>query len=161
MLRRALLAAIVAVLAAGCGGTSPGPSPAGLSAGKAQQAPPGPASKPPMPGVLPKEKEPGPPLPPIAYDPRGRRDPFSPITLTKEEKRPVSLGPVKLVGIVRGRAQLLALVETPDGLGYILKVGDVLGDGQVAEIAPRAVTFVVAARGGQRPATLTLRLATD
>ena len=67
---------------------------------------------------------------------------------------------LKLAGVIRGRT-LLALVEAPDGLGYILKPGDTLGDGRVTEITQNAVTFAVAARGGQAATTATLRLAQD
>ena len=37
----------------------------------------------------------------------------------------------KLTGIVRGPGTTLALVETQDGIGYILKPGDTLGDGRL------------------------------
>ena len=37
----------------------------------------------------------------------------------------------KLTGIVRGAGTTLALVETQDGIGYILKPGDTLGDGRL------------------------------
>ena len=93
---------------------------------------------------MPKEPEPGPPLPPFSYDPKGRRDPFVPISLAKD-KPGLSIMTFKLAGVIRGRT-LLALVEAPDGLGYILKPGDTLGDGRVTEITQSAVTFAVAAK---------------
>ena len=62
--------------------------------------------------------------------------------------------------MIRGRT-LLALVEAPDGLGYILKPGDTLGDGRVTDITPNIVTFAVAAKAGQSATTATLRLAQD
>jgi Tfp pilus assembly protein PilP len=68
---------------------------------------------------------------------------------------------VKLVGIIQGRKGPLALVEAPDGLGYILKVDDVLGDGRVTEIGSGTVTFAVIGRAGQKPATVTLRLSLE
>ena len=55
----------------------------------------------------------------------------------------------------------LALVEASDGIGYILKPGDTLGDGRVTEITQSAVTFAVAAKSGQAATTATLRLAQD
>ena len=46
----------------------------------------------------------------------------------------------------------------PDGIGYILKPGDTLGDGRVTEITQSTVTFAVTARAGQPATTATLRL---
>jgi hypothetical protein len=109
---------------------------------------------------MPKEPEPGPPLPPLSYEPQGRRDPFLPISLVKDTPGLLSIMTLKLAGVIRGRT-LLALVEAPDGLGYILKPGDVLGDGRVTEITQSAVTFAVAAKTGQAATTATLRLAQD
>ena len=54
----------------------------------------------------------------------------------------------KLTGIVRGAGTTLALVEAPDGIGYILKPGDTLGDGRVVEIGADTVIFAVAAKPG-------------
>ena len=53
----------------------------------------------------------------------------------------ISVTAVKLAGIVGGRGGLMALVEGPDGTGYILKPGDALGDGRVTGITPNSVTF--------------------
>jgi hypothetical protein len=110
--------------------------------------------------MLPKEPEAGPPLAPLAYDGKGRRDPFAPITIVKERAAGVSVSTVKLAGIIRG-GRLLALVEGPDGLGYILKPGDVLGDGHVTDITPHTVTFAVAAKPGLNATTVTVKLAGD
>jgi Tfp pilus assembly protein PilP len=95
----------------------------------------------------------------VAYDPKGRRDPFSPVTAAREGS--INVATVRFVGVVQGRQALLALVEAPDGIGYILKQGDVLGDGRVVEITARTLTFSVTPRSGQRPQNVTLRLATD
>jgi len=143
-------------LAAGCGGGSSASTPS--SAALAPAAAPA-AAKPGMPAVLPKEPEAGPALPPLTYEPRGRRDPFVPIAATKD-KRGLSVTTMRLGGIVRGHG-LLALVEAPDGLGYILKPGDVLGDGRVTDITPSSVTFQVAGQPGQAATTVTLRLAAE
>jgi hypothetical protein len=109
--------------------------------------------------ALPKEPEAGPLLPPLSYDAKGRRDPFVPISLAKDTPG-LSVTALKLAGVIRGRT-LLALVEAPNGLGYILKPGDTLGDGRVTEITQSAVTFAVAAKVGQAATTATLRLAQD
>jgi hypothetical protein len=111
----------------------------------------------PAPVVRPKEPETKKALPAIAYEPKGRRDPFTPIFLGKDNAG-LSVAAVKLSGIVGGRGGLMALVEAPDGIGYILKPGDALGDGRVTGITPSSVTFAVLPRGSQGSTNLTLRL---
>ncbi|HEY7868222.1 MAG TPA: hypothetical protein VIF59_03290 [Methylomirabilota bacterium] len=143
-----LVVGTVAVLAAGCGGGSPTPPPAAVTTA----APAAPA-----PVVRPKEPETKKALPAIAYEPKGRRDPFTPIFLGKDNAG-LSVAAVKLSGIVGGRGGLMALVEAPDGIGYILKPGDALGDGRVTGITPSSVTFAVLPRGSQGSTNLTLRL---
>jgi hypothetical protein len=147
-------------LAAGCGGGSPAPPAAnkvalGEQPVAAQAAP----QKSPAPTVMPKTPEPGPPLPPLAYEARGRRDPFAPVQLATE-KTGLEVGTVKLVGIISGITPL-ALAETPDGLGYILKQGDVLGNGRVTEVTASSVTFAISGRAAQRETSLTLRIGRD
>jgi type IV pilus assembly protein PilO len=128
------------------GGTAPGVPVAG-------------AAVPPPP---PKELEQAPPLPPIVYEPRQRRDPFRPLVEVAGRKKGLTVESAKLVGIVEGRGQRLALVETHDGLGYVLRTGDVLGDGRVTEIASDRVSFSVdGTRPGQPGTTVTLRLRTQ
>jgi hypothetical protein len=144
--RLILAAGATAVLLAGCGGSAPPTSaPATVAAAT-------PASV-----VRPKEPDSGEPLPPIAYEPKGRRDPFTPIFLGKDNAA-ISVSAVKLTGVVGGPGRLLALVEAPDGIGYILKPGDALGDGRVTAITSNSVTFAVQARGAQSASSLTLRL---
>lgn len=139
---------VVATMVAGCGGSAPPPPPAAV----APAAPPTAA-----PVVRPKEPEQGKALPSIAYEPKGRRDPFTPIFLGKDNVG-LSVSAVKLTGVVGGGGALMALVEAPDGIGYILKPGDALGDGRVTGITPTSVTFAVQARGSQSASSLTLRL---
>ena len=55
----------------------------------------------------------------------------------------------------------LALVEAPDGIGYILKPGDTLGDGRLLEIGSDSVVFVVAPKTGAPSNRVVLRLATN
>lgn len=147
--RLALVVGTVTVALAGCsGGAPPTPPPAAVT-------PVTPAASP---VVRPKEPDTGKAtLPAIAYEPKGRRDPFTPIFLGKDNAA-LSVTAVKLTGIVGGRVGLMALVEGPDGIGYILKPGDALGDGRVTGITPNSVTFAVSARGSQGATGLTLRL---
>jgi Tfp pilus assembly protein PilP len=109
-----------------------------------------------MPAAKPKLPEIAPPLPPLTYEPKSRRDPFAPVLLPKD-KPGLDVGTLKLVGVMSGR-QLMALVETPNGLGYILKPGDGLGNGHVIEISRLAVTFAVAGQRSTRETSVTLRL---
>ncbi len=142
-----VLGAAAALLSA-CGGA---PSPA-----------PGPVASAPAPRALPAPKEPeaGLPLPPATYDAKQRRDPFAPVVLA-EARKGLTVGSAKLAGIIEGRQGPVGLVEAPDGIGYILKVGDTLGDGRVLEIGTDSITFSVAGSPGQKPSTVTLRLKTD
>jgi len=146
-----------ATLLGGCSGAEPPAAP---------PKPPTPAAAPAAPaalgaaGVRPLDPGAGRALPPLAYDAKGRRDPFAPVSLASENKG-INVTAAKLVGTVRGRHEVLALVEGPDGVGYILKSGDGLGNGRVIGVTATSVTFAVAAQPGQGPTTVTLRLALD
>ena len=149
----------LALLASGCGGGAPPTPPPAAGAPAVKTAATATAAVKPGPVALPKEPEPGPPLPPLSYDAKGRRDPFVPIVLAKD-KPGLSILTFKLTGVI-GSHPPLALVEASDGIGYILKPGDTLGDGRVTEITQSTVTFTVAAKSGQAATTTTLRLAQD
>ncbi len=71
-----------------------------------------------------------------AYVPGGRRDPFTPIVI-KEEKKALSgaktplerypINEFKLSGIVWGGLGYHAMLEGPDGKGYFVREGTVIG----------------------------------
>ncbi len=70
-----------------------------------------------------------------SYNPEGRRDPFAPI-VSKEEKRAradrpplerYNLNDFKLTAVLRGGFGDTAMVEAPDGKGYIIHVGTIIG----------------------------------
>ncbi len=149
---------LLALLLSGCGGAPPNPPPVEAKPASGV-APAATAVVKPGPVALPKEPEPGPALPPLSYDAKGRRDPFVPIVLAKD-KPGLSILTFKLTGVIGSRTPL-ALVEASDGIGYILKSGDTLGDGRVTEITQSTVTFAVAAKSGQAATTTTLKLAQD
>jgi Tfp pilus assembly protein PilP len=150
----------VGSLAVGCGGGSPAPVAANkVTPGAQPAAAKAAAQKPALPMVKPKIPEPGPPLPPLTYEPKGRRDPFAPVELRKD-KPGLDVANLKLVGIISGR-DLMALVEAPGGLGYILKPGDSLGNGHVSEISAGSVTFAVSGERSSQEARVTLRLGRD
>jgi hypothetical protein len=67
----------------------------------------------------------------------------------------------KLTGIVRSARTTLALVETQEGIGYILKAGDTLGDGRLMEIGADTVVFAVAAKAGSPTNRVVLKLAAN
>jgi Tfp pilus assembly protein PilP len=148
-----------AMLLGGCGGGEPPappakpPTPVAAPAATAPGATRAAAVRPLDPGA-------GPALPPLAYDAKNRRDPFSPVALTAEAKG-INVTAAKLVGIIQGRQNTLALVEAADGVGYILKSGDALGNGRVTGITRTTVTFAVSPQPGQGPTTVTLRLVLD
>ncbi|PWU20840.1 MAG: hypothetical protein C5B48_11990 [Candidatus Rokuibacteriota bacterium] len=154
--RWALSMFALSVCAVRCGEAPPAPAqasklPTELQASVAV-APP----KPPTPALLPRAAQPGPALAPSVYEAKGRRDPFAPVVTSKEETG-LDVSTTKLVGVIQGH-QLLALVESLDGHGYILKTGDVLGNGRITDVTLNSITFAVVAPASQRDTSLTLRL---
>jgi type IV pilus assembly protein PilP len=75
-------------------------------------------------------------LAPYSYNAQGRRDPFASI-IVKEEKqaklgdRPplerFNISDFKLAGVVWGGFGYNAMMESPDGKGYFIRVGTVIG----------------------------------
>jgi hypothetical protein len=98
------------------------------------------------------------------YEIRGRRDPFENLEIALKEREVgggFSVASTKLTGIVQGRTTPLALVETAEGHGYILKPGDTLGDGRVLEIGRDSVVFAVQPKPGSPTNRVVLKLTTD
>jgi type IV pilus assembly protein PilP len=145
---------VAATLLGACGGGEPPPAP---------PKPPVPAvaaAAPQAAAVRPLDPGAGQALSPMAYEAKSRRDPFAPISLAMESKG-INVTASRLVGVLQGRQGPLALVEGPDGVGYILKNGDALGNGRVTGITGTTVTFAVSAQPGQGPTTVTLRMVLD
>lgn len=94
-----------------------------------------------------------------SYERKGRRDPFQPVEGVQADMTAPTVASARLRGIVRGH-ETRALLETADGLGYILKVGDTLADGRLIEIAANSVVFTVPARPGSTN-RIVLRLPDD
>jgi hypothetical protein len=94
------------------------------------------------------------------YEAKGRRDPFVPLDVTGGPKG-LEVATTKLTGIVRGAKTTLALVEAQDGIGYILKPGDTLGDGRLVEIGADSVVFAVSAKPGSQSNRVVLKLAAN
>jgi len=112
---------------------------------------------------------PKPVVPPYVYETKGRRDPFRPLIaprLVETKSRPktglaaLEVNELKLAGIIWEQRGYFALVEAPNGSGYVLRVNDTVGgDARVTRITPEAVTFEVGAgmRGGPTPSQLRTR----
>ncbi len=145
---RIVVAASLATMFPACGSTPPPAPPP-----QAQLPPPGGAS--PLPALpLPESQVP-------KYEPKGRRDPFEALEGAQGAGGGGSLvATAKLTGIVRSTRATLALVETPEGIGYILKPGDTLGDGRLLEIGSDSVVFQVT-KPGESTNRVVLRMAMD
>jgi Tfp pilus assembly protein PilP len=91
------------------------------------------------------------------YEAKARRDPFE-VYEVREGSGGLSVSSTRLTGIVRNSRSALALVEAPDGIGYILRPGDTLGDGKVLDIGLDNVVFAVAAKPGVPATRVVLRL---
>jgi hypothetical protein len=95
------------------------------------------------------------------YEPKGRRDPFVALDVAGGGPKGLEVSTTKLTGIVRGTSSALALVETQDGIGYILKPGDTLGDGRLLDIGTDNVTFSVPGKPGSPTNRVVLKLAAN
>jgi hypothetical protein len=143
-----------------CGGPSPMPVP---PVAKPQTAPsPVAAARPAQPG--PAQLVPAAPAIPAPesakYADKSRKDPFTEVQLTSSLGG-LAVATTKLTGIVRGARSVLALLETQEGIGYILKPGDTLGDGRLMEIGADNVVFVVGPKPGTAAQRVVLRLAAN
>jgi Tfp pilus assembly protein PilP len=125
---------------------------------RAQQAPAAPPTTAPRPVGLAVPPPNGVATP--AYERKGRRDPFQPVESLQPEMTSPTVASARLKGIVRGSAPR-ALIETPDGIGYIMKVGDTLAEGRLIEIGADRVVFSVPARRGSTTHRIVLRLPDD
>ncbi len=143
------LTVVVALNLAACsGGEAPSPSPPARPPQPAAAKPATPPSAPAAATI--------PASPTFVYDAKGRRDPFRPLItprVVEPKIRPktglaaLEVSELKLAGIIWEQRGFLALVEAPNGAGYILRPNDVIGeDARVTKITPQGITFEV--RGG-------------
>lgn len=137
--------------------SSPPPPPVAQAPKPAAAAMP---KSPPPAESAPKAPEvPAPPKP--TYEVKGRRDPFENLdTVRRETGSGFTIVSAKLTGIIRGQTTL-ALVETAEGIGYIMKPGDTLGDGRLVEIGQDSAVFTVAPKPGSTTNRVVLRIITD
>ena len=94
------------------------------------------------------------------YDAGGRRDPFESLESRLGSDRS-SVTTAKLTGVIQSGGTALALVETSDGIGYILKPGDTLADGRLLEVGLGTAVFSIAPRPGSTTNRVVLKLASD
>jgi Tfp pilus assembly protein PilP len=94
------------------------------------------------------------------YEDKGRKDPFVEVSISSSTGG-LSVVTTKLTGIVRSSRSTLALLETQEGIGYILKPGDTLGDGRLMEIGADNVVFAVMPKAGLAAQRVVLRLAAN
>lgn len=141
--RQTILAALALVALVGVSGCSDSGTP---NPPVPPRPAPAAAAKPAAPAPLPA------PAPPYSYEAQGRRDPFRPLiaprTTEVARTRPktglAALEPkeLKLTGIIWGGRGFYALVEAPNGAGYVVRVNDVVGENaRVAKITSDVVTF--------------------
>ncbi len=143
-----LLLTALLVLLSGCREEPPAPQPA------PRRAQPAVSEKQPVTQVEAVVTEPVEPA--YVYDSAGRRDPFLPLTRIRtpvtsdgEPLTPLQqfdLGQFRLIGIITGRSEPMAMVMAPGGKSYILRRGIKIGknDGRVVDI--RGDTVVVEER---------------
>ena len=165
--RQDLLGAIVLAALVGLSGCSDGGSPIAPQAAKPAQAQP---AKPAAPAEAPAKA-----AAIYAYETKNRRDPFRPLIMPRVETavrgkclpgQPglgcLDVKELKLAGIIWGQRGYYALVEAPNGAGYVLRVNDTVGeDARVAKIAPDIVSFEVKGAPGaqaQQARVVELRL---
>lgn len=125
--------------------------------------------------AAPPEKKPDTPR----YSPAGKRDPFEPLALRpperaaperrREPQSPLerfNLGQLKLVGIIWNVKEPRAMVEDTTGLGYVVKVGTLIGsnEGKIKAIKPNEVVVeetVVDILGVSKKREVRMKLPTD
>jgi hypothetical protein len=104
---------------------------------------------------------------PAAPAPGGARDPFEPLVRKPEageERKIQEVANLKLVGVVwdaKDSGAIRALVETPDGLGYYLRLNDEKFGGKVVAVERDRVRFVLQEQvpgAGSRERTVELKL---
>jgi type IV pilus assembly protein PilP len=84
------------------------------------------------------------------YDAQGRRDPFQsligPAPKLQTGARPQGppgflIDEIKIQGVVKTRAGLVAMINGPDNKSYLVKIGDKVLDGEIIRITPNSIVF--------------------
>ena len=166
MTARPLLLAVLVAAVAACGGSKPPPRPAAPTAAAASAA-----AQAPAPAADPKK----PSEPEWSYSSAGKRDPFRTFladlekaqgALTTRCATPLGrfeLEQLKIVAVVTGLEDPVAMVEAPNGVGYSVRRGACIGKngGVVASIRSGEIVvteWAVRADGGRDKTQTVLRL---
>jgi hypothetical protein len=181
MTARFAIAVSAAVTLTACGSPAPAPAPAATAPGPvtanaapapiaaavaaataasapAQPAAPAPLVASPAAVAAAAAAAGGPAIP--RYDGQGRRDPFESLESRLGSQRS-TIAAAKLTGVIQSNTGPLALVETADGIGYILRPGDTLADGRLVEVGINSAMFSLAPRPGATTNRVVLKLAGD
>ena len=156
------------------GPIAPAPTPAGAKL-PVPAAPPAAATPP----AVTTATAPGAPTPPMdsaegySYDPKSRRDPFQSLTkmiksASLQSQMPplqrVQISDMKLLGIMWGGYGYFGLIQTPEGKGYTVKEGMLLGtnNGVIKTINDKAIivaepTLDIAGRKSTKEVEILLR----
>ena len=98
----------------------------------------------------------------VHYSSGGRRDPFKPLWQEGElQFGAVSLPSVDgltLVGVLEDSTGFRALLEGPGGYGYILRKGDRVRNGYVAQVTKEKIVFQVVEYGWTRTVVLKMKV---
>jgi len=154
---------------------TPAPTPAAPAAAPGPKEAPKPAASP----ATTMTAAPGAAVPPAdrvegySYDPKSRRDPFQSLTkviksASLQSQMPplqrVQISDMKLLGIMWGGYGYHGLIQTPDGKGYTVKEGMLLGtnNGVIRTITDKAIivsepTIDIAGRKSTKEVELLLR----
>jgi len=154
---------------------TPAPTPAAPAAAPGPKEAPKPAASP----AITMTAAPGAAVPPAdsvegySYDPKSRRDPFQSLTkviksASLQSQMPplqrVQISDMKLLGIMWGGYGYHGLIQTPDGKGYTVKEGMLLGtnNGVIRTITDKAIivsepTIDIAGRKSTKEVELLLR----
>lgn len=136
---------VLAAMLGGCSDSPKAPAPVTAPAAPTQRQP---ISAPTGTALLKTEEK---PVEVYSYRPSGRRDPFASIILRQTKKASMELPPLeryniaefKLSGIIWGGFGYNAMLEGPDGKGYFIRVGTIIGPnrGVVKKITQNAITI--------------------
>lgn len=92
----------------------------------------------------------------LSYDPEGRRDPFKNLMAGRDVKEKpgsggltqLSINDMTLVGIVKTKGRMTAIVSGPQGFPHFVKAGDRFADGYVLDIQEAQAVFRVTTEKG-------------
>ena len=94
------------------------------------------------------------------YSAFNRRDPFRSLVVgefvSEKRMKPVELGRVELVGVLRGDLDRFALLEDDKGFSYIMRIGDRVRNGSIVAIGDDSMVARVTNFGQTRKVTLHL-----